>query len=169
MKNIKDQLDVSDYFNGKMDDWIEKRHFMLEFFKGKRMSIFIVDPNNEMSLDVITSAFPEFHLKTFDLADCKEGDFTRIGRHLEPYFKGDICGYNGLLFDNVDCINAGEDTIPLQNMVWQSLKRDSSEFGGFQIIPGNTIPFDKISIAVRCKEIPDYLENKSLMAYRVLM
>ena len=156
-------LDNTPYFNGDKDKWIEKRHQMLEFFKGKVLSVLIVDPNNEMPLDVIEKALPDLFLKSFDLADCKDGDFKRIGQHLGQYINDGKCAYEALLFDNVDCIKAGKDTDDLQAMVWQSLKRDDSETCGYQILPfGDAIPFDKMMIAARCKEIPDYLKEKSL-------
>ena len=153
----------SDFDNGKMDKWLTKRHEILTFFKQKVMSVLIVDPNNEMPLDEIEGAFPDLFLKTFDLADCNDGNFNRIGQHLGHYINDGECSYDGLLFDNIDCINAGKDTEDLQTMVWQSLKRDDSETCGYQILPfGDAIPFDKMMIAARCKEIPDYLKDKSL-------
>ena len=159
-------LDTTAYFNGDMDKWIEKRHLMLEFFKGKVLSVLIVDPNNEMPLEEIEKVLPDLFLKSFDLADCKDGDFNRIGKHLGQYINDGKCAYDGLLFDNVDCINAGKDTEDLQTMVWQSLKRDDSETCGYQILPfGDAIPFDKMMIATRCKVIPDYLKDKSLQRY----
>lgn len=159
-------LDTAGYFNGDMDKWIEKRHEMLQFFKGKGLSVLIVDPNNEMPLDVIEGVFPDLYLKTFDLADCNDGDFNRIGQHLGQYINDGKCAYDGLLFDNVDCIDAGKDTEDLQTMVWQSLKRDDSDMCGYSILPfGDAIPFDKIMIAARCKEIPEYLKDKSLQTY----
>lgn len=159
-------LDTAGYFNGDMDKWIEKRHEMLQFFKGKGLSVLIVDPNNEMPLDVIEGVFPDLYLKIFDLADCNDGDFNRIGQHLGQYLNDGKCAYDGLLFDNVDCIDAGKDTEDLQTMVWQSLKRDDSDMCGYSILPfGDAIPFDKMMIAARCKEIPEYLKDKSLQTY----
>ena len=159
-------LDSTGYFNGDNDKWIEKRQLMLKFFKGKVLSVLIVDPNNEMPLEEIEKALPDLFLKSFDLADCKGGDFNRIGQHLGQYINDGKCAYDGLLFDNVDCINAGKDTEDLQTMVWQSLKRDDSETCGYQILPfGDAIPFDKMMIAARCKEIPNYLKDKSLQRY----
>lgn len=162
--SILNPLDTSDFFNGKMDRWIEKRSEMSQFFKQKVMSVLIVDPNNEMPLDVLEEN--DLFLKTFDLADCEDGDFNRIGQHLAQYIADGECAYDGLLFDNIDRISAGNDTEDLQTMVWQSLKRDHSEGGGYQILPfGDTIPFDKLMIAARCKEIPEYLKDKSLLTY----
>ena len=159
-------MDLNDFDNGKIDKWIEKRHEILTFFKQKVMSVLIVDPTNEMPLDEIEGALSDLYLKTFDLADCNNGDFNRIGQYLEQYINDGECAYVGLLFDNIDCINAGKDTEDLQTMVWQSLKRDSSDDGGYQILPfGEAIPFDKMMIAVRCKEIPQYLKDKSLLTY----
>ena len=159
-------LDLSDYNNGDMDKWIEKRNEMLEFFKGKGLSVLIVDPDNEMSLEVIEKALPDLFLKSFDLADCNDGDFNRIGQHLGQYISDGECAYDGLMFDNIDCIDAGNDTEDLQTMVWQSLKRDDSDMCGYSILPfGDAIPFDKIMIAARCKKMPKYLKDKSLQTY----
>ena len=159
-------LDLSDYNNGDMDKWIEKRKEMLEFFKGKGLSVLIVDPDNEMSLEVIEKAFSDLFLKSFDLADCNDGDFSRIGQHLGQYISDGECAYDGLMFDNIDCIDAGNDTEDLQTMVWQSLKRDDSDMYGYSILPfGDAIPFDKMMIAARCKEMPEYLKDKSLQTY----
>ena len=164
--SVLDQLDVSEYFNGEMDRWIEKRHEMLDIFKRKGLSVLIVDSNNEMPLEVIEKAFPDLSLKTFDLADCNDGDFNRIGQHLGQYISNGKCAYDGLLFDNIDCINAGKDTEDLQTMVWQSLKRDDSEMCGYSILPfDDAIPFDKMMIAARCKEKPNYLKDKSLLTH----
>ena len=159
-------MNLDGYFNGEMDRWIEKRHEMLEFFKQKVMSVLIVDPDNEMPLEEIERAFPDLSLKIFDLADCNDGDFNRIGRYLGQYISDGKCAYDGLLFDNIDCIDAGKDTEDIQTMVWQSLKRDDSDICGYSILPfGDTIPFDKMMIAARCKEIPQYLKDKSLQTY----
>ncbi len=158
-------LDTSTYSNGEMDEWIEKRHWLLNTFKGKVSSVLIVDPNNKMPLDEIERSNPELNLKCFDLADCNDGDFNRIGQHLNQYIDNGVCAYDGLLFDNIDSINADKDTEDLQTMVWQSLKRDRSDDGGYQILPfGEPVPFDKMMIAVRCKEIPEYLKGQSLQA-----
>lgn len=164
--SVLDQLDVSKYFNGEMDRWIEKRHEMLDVFKRKGLSVLIVDPDNEMPLEVIEKALPDLSLKTFDLADCNDGDFNRIGQHLGQYINDGMCAYDGLLFDNIDCINAGKDTEDLQTLVWQALKRDNSDMCGYSILPfGDPIPFDKMMIAARCKEKPNYLKDKSLLTY----
>ncbi len=161
-------LDLSDYNNGNMDRWHEKRQQMLEFFKGKVLSVLIVDPEDEMPLKEIENAFPDLCLKTFDLADCKDGDFRRIGQHFDQYISNGKCAYDGLLFDNIDSISAGKDTEDLQAMVWQSLKRDDSEMCDYSILPsGDPIPFDKMMIAARCKKKPEYLEDKSLLAYTI--
>lgn len=161
-----------DYFNDldkkiiSMTIWTKKRHQMLEFFKGKLLSVLIVDPNNEMPLEEIEKAFPDLFLKNFDLADCNDGDFNRIGQHLGQYISEGKCAYDGLLFDNIDNITAGKDTEDLQTMVWQSLKRDDSDMCGYSILPfGDAIPFDKMMIAARCKEMPEYLKGKSLLTY----
>ncbi len=44
-------LDTSAYSNGEMDEWMEKRHWLLKTFKGKVSSFLIVDPHNEKPLD----------------------------------------------------------------------------------------------------------------------
>lgn len=156
-------LDTSGYFNGDMDKWIEKHRLFDETFKKGIFSVLLVDPDNQMPLDEIERSNPELNLKYFDLADCKNGDFNRIGQYLSQYIDNGVCAYDGLLFDNIDGINAGNDSEDLQTMIWQSLKRDRSEDGGYQILPfGEPIPFDKMMIAVRCKEIPEYLKGKSL-------
>ncbi|MDE6551765.1 MAG: hypothetical protein K2K98_02215 [Muribaculaceae bacterium] len=117
-------------------------------------------------MEEIEGALPDLYLKKFDLADCKDGDFNRIGQHLGQYISDGKCVSDGLLFDNIDCINAGKDTEDLQTMVWQSLKRDDSDMCGYSILPfGDAIPFDKMMIAARCKEKPDYLKDKSLLTH----
>ena len=80
----------SDFDNGKMDKWLTKRHEILTFFKQKVMSVLIVDPNNELPLDEIEGAFPDLFLKTFDLADCNDGNFNRIGQHLGQYINDGV-------------------------------------------------------------------------------
>ncbi len=156
-------LDLNDFENGTMDEWIEKRNWLLSTFKGKVSSVMIVDPDNNMPLDEIERSNPELHLKCFDLADCREGDYIRMGQHLNQYMDNGECAYDGLLFDNIDSITADTETEDLKILVQQALKRDNSENSGYQILPfGEPIPFDKMMIAVRCKEFPEYLKGQSL-------
>lgn len=163
--SLLETLDTSDYFNGKMDNWIENYTIIGDTFKRSLISVLVIDPDNQMQLTDMESRFENLNLKYIDLADCKEGDYNRIGIHLNQYIDNGKCAYDGLLLDNIDQINAGNDTEDLQILVWQALKRDESEWGGYQMLPfGETIPFDKMKIAVRCKELPAYLKGKSLQA-----
>lgn len=163
--SLLETLDTSDYFNGKMDNWIENYTIIGDTFKRGLVSVLVIDPDNQMQLTDMESRFDNLNLKYIDLADCKEGDYNRIGTHLNQYIDNGKCYYHGLLLDNIDQINAGNDTEDLQILVWQALKRDESEWGGYQMLPfGETIPFDKMKIAVRCKELPTYLKGKSLQA-----
>ena len=163
--SLLETLDTSDYFNGKMDKWIEDYTLIGDTFKRGGVSVLVIDPNNQMPLTDMQSRFGNLNLKYIDLAECKEGDYNRIGRHLNQYIDNGKCAYDGLLLDNIDCIDAGNDTEDMQIFVWQALKRDDTEYGGYQMLPfGETIPFDKMKIAARCKEIPGYLKGKSLMS-----
>ena len=154
----------SDFHKGNIDSLTEKRHEILKVFKQKKMSVLLIDPNNEMPLEEIEGAFPDLYLKIFDLADCNENDFKRIDQHLDQYITDDgECAYDGLLFDNIDCINAGNDTEYLQTIVWESLARSNNLMCRCRL--GETIPFDKMMIAVRCKEIPQHLFDDSTIIW----
>ncbi len=163
-------LDLSDFENGTMDEWIEKRQWLLSTFKGKVSSVLIVDPDNRIHLEEIERNNPELHLKCFDLTDGDESDYILIGQHLNQFIDKGECAYDGLLFDNIDCIKADSKNVDLKVFVQQALKRDNSENCGYQILPfGEPIPFDKMMIAVRCKEIPEYLKGQSLQTVIIEM
>ncbi|MBD5328461.1 MAG: hypothetical protein HDS03_00995 [Bacteroides sp.] len=167
--SILDSFEDGDWApDGKMDKWMEKRREIIRIFNQKLFSVLIIDPDNQMSLSELEGANPQLNLLKIDLADCKNGAFNKIGQHLNQHIAAGEFGYDGLLLDNIDRIDAGEDTEDLQVMVWQALKRDDSEIAGYQILPfGEAIPFDKMMIATRCRHLPDYIEGKSLLAYRV--
>lgn len=160
----KNVLDLHEYSNGEMDCWIEKYQEIWDTFKQKVMSVLIIDPNDKMPIDHLELKDPDIFLKYFDLGKSEEGDYRIIGKHFHPYLTNGECGYDGLIFDNIDHINAGADTEDLQMLVWQALKRDEAGPGdGYSILPGDILPFDKMMIMARCKEIPDYLRGKSLL------
>ncbi len=164
--SILESLDTSDYFNGKMDEWLKQKKFAERMFKDGYLSVLVIDPKNQMPIKDLEVSNPDLNLKYIDLADCKDGDFNRLGQYFNQYINDGEYAYDGLLLDNVDRINAGSDTEYLENFVWQALKKDESDLGGYKILPfGETIPFDKMKIAARCREIPEYLQGKSLLCF----
>ena len=167
--SILDNFEDSEWApEGERDKWIEKRQEIMKFFNQKIVSVLIIDPENQMPLSEIEDANPELNLLKIDLEDLKEGDFNKVGQLLNRHIADGEFLYDGLLLDNIDRIQAAADTEDLQAMVWQALKRDDSEMGGYQILPfGEAIPFDKMRIATRCRHLPDYLEGKSLLTYRI--
>ncbi len=149
--SILDQLDVSEYFNGEMDRWIEKHQIFDETFKKGVLSVLLVDSDNQMPIKNYPSENPDLDLKYIDFAKCEEGDYKRIERQV---LDG---GYRGYLFDNIDEVGWIEDKAQLEYLAKMSLKRDTLPFTD-SIIDFN----DRMMIVCRCKEIPEYLKGQSL-------
>lgn len=143
-------LNLSDFFNGKMDDWIEKWELLNRTFGNKTLSVLLVDPNNEMPIEYVMQRHPNSRIKYIDLAKCCDGDYPHIEKTLEHG------GYNGVLFDNIDEVGWIEDKADLEYLVKYSLKRDSLPFNDC------VVDFCDLMVVCRCKEIPEYLKGQSL-------
>ena len=146
-------LNLSDFFNGKMDDWIEKWELLNRTFGNKILSVLLVDPNNEMPIEYVMQRHPNSRIKYIDLAKCCDGDYNRFAQHLNQF------KYDGLMIDNVDEIPDNSDREDWEEFVRFALKREAD----YQLLPfGDCINFNEMHIAVRCKEYPEYIKGKSL-------
>lgn len=144
-------LDLSDFINGDMDRWIEKRRLFDEIFKKGILSVLLVDPDNQMPIKEYPSENPDLDLKYIDFSKCEEGDYRRIENQV---LNG---GYKGYLFDNIDEVDWIEDKAQLEYLAKMALKRDKLPF------TDSIIDFDDdVMVVCRCKEIPEYLKGKSL-------
>ena len=67
--------------------------------------------------------------------------------------------YDGLIIDNVDEIPDNSDREDWEEFVRFALKRETE----YSMLPfGDCINFNKMHLAVRCKEYPEYIKGKSL-------
>ena len=149
--SVLDQLDASEYFNGEMDEWIEKYSFFEDTFKRGAISVLLIDPNNQMPIRNYSSNYPELDLEYIDFAKCVDGDYKKIANQI---LNG---SYDGYLFDNIDEIGLIEDKEELEYLVKMALKRDTLPF------TDSIIDFhERMMIACRCKEMPEYLKGQSL-------
>lgn len=139
----------------KLDRIVESIYWFDKSFKSKAVSVMVIDPYGDFKLKDYDERHKETFIKYFNLSECKEGDYTRIGRFFNDWSET----LDGVIFDNVDCIAGISDKEDIEQMVISALKRDDD----LQILPfGEPIPFDKMMVGVRCKEYPEYLKGKSL-------
>lgn len=158
-------LDLLAFFDGRMDRFIEQSKLFDDTFGARAFSALVIDPDNDFPLKDYQTQNPERYIKYIDLSECAEGDYERIRKMLEQHVADGEFAFDGLILDNIDRIQAGADTQDLRLMVWQTLKRDDSELGGYRLSPyGPDMPFDKTSIACRCAELPEYINGKSLLS-----
>lgn len=149
--------DLSDFFNGEMDDWTDKWLQFKEYFTKKIGSVLVIDPDNQMPISDVPSRHPDLHIFYADLAECEDGDCARIEKALN------YGGYDGALFDNIDKIPWIEDKAELEFLVMESLKRNALPF------TNSPVGFDEIMVGCRCKEYPNFLEGKDLQTYIIEM
>ncbi|MCM1224451.1 MAG: hypothetical protein NC548_59380, partial [Lachnospiraceae bacterium] len=118
--------------------------------------------NAKLTLNAYTDYnFMDKFIKYIDLSECTDGDYSLIGKYIGQYMTDGECVIDGLIFDNVDLIPENPDKDKLEQMVISALRREDD----LQILPSvKPIPFDKMMIAVRCKDFPEYLHGKSLQA-----
>ena len=146
------------------DRYMENKFWFEHSFKSRVVSVLIIDPKNEFPLCDLK--FEGISTKYFDLSNITEQDFHLIGKWMTERIIDGGFAYDGLMFDNADCIptdfEGKEDEYNLEQMIISALKREDD----FQILPSaypcKPIPFDKIMVAVRCKKFPKYLWGKDL-------
>lgn len=145
------------------DRYMEKRSEFERNFKSRVVSVLIIDPKNEFPLKDLK--LDGISTKYFDLSDITQSDFRLMGKWITERINDGGFSYDGLMFDNADVIPSFEEKdeeYNLEQMLISALKRDDD----FHILPAaypcDPIPFDKIMVAVRCKEFPKYLWGKDL-------
>ncbi len=159
-------LDSSEWFDGTKDLRLEKEQELIDALSRNYTSALIIDPENHCGLDTIPTRMPDRTFMTIDLATLTEGDFPAVSKKINGYIVDGQFAFSGLLLDNIDQIQAGADTEELQTLVWQALKRDNTELGGYETpLSRQVIPFDKMIVAARCHHFPDYLTDKHLTTY----
>ncbi len=164
--SILSPLDSSEWFDGKMDARLEKEQELIDVISRNYTSVLIEDPENHCGLDTLSARMPDRTFMTIDLSTLSDGDFPLVSKKLNGYIANGQFAFDGLLLDNIDQINAGADTEDFQTFVWQALKRDNTELGGYELYPYNTVfPFDKMIVAARCTHYPEYLKDKHLTTY----
>lgn len=144
----------------ELDRYIEAQHWFDKAFKSRTISAMVIDPKGNFPLKGYTDfGFDDMFIKYFDLSECTDRDYNLIGQFINQYVDNGESMIDGLMFDNVDCIPDISDKEDLEQMIISALKREDD----LQILPfGEPIPFNKMMIAVRCKEYPEYLKGKSL-------
>lgn len=150
--------------NENLDRYMENRFEFERNFKSRAVSVLVIDPNDEFPLKDIS----EDNIMYFDLSNITEKDYHLMGKWITQHISNGGFAYDGLIFDNADHIPSTfedkQNEYNLEQMIISSLKRDDD----FQILPwaypSEPIPFDKIMVAVRCKNFPKYLWGKSLQA-----
>lgn len=141
----------------KLDRIVESIYWFDKSFKSKAVSVMVIDPNGDFTLKDYDERHNETFIKYFDLSECKEGDYTRIGRYFNDWSEA----LDGVIFDNANCIPEISDKEVIEQIVISALKREDD----LQILPfGEPISFDKMMVGVRCKEYPEYLKGKSLQS-----
>lgn len=141
-------------FEDRLDTWIEKSAEFKEFYPKKLVSVIVIDPDGEFPLKDMEDS-TDIYSKYIDLSQCAEGDYNRIMLNISDN------GYDGLLFDNIDNMPDNSDKDDWEALVRFALKREDE----YNILPFYTVDFTKMSIGVRCKEYPEFLEGTDMQAY----
>lgn len=150
-----------------LDRYMENRFEFERNFKSRVVSVLIIDPKDEFPLKDLN--FDGINTLYFDLSNITEKNFHLMGKWITQHIYDGGFAYDGLMFDNADCIPTNfedkQEEYNLEQMIISALKREDD----FQILPwaypSEPIPFDKIMVAVRCKQFPKYLWGKSLQTY----
>ena len=142
---------VRKFEDGTMDKYIENLNLLHYSFGGTILSACVVDADMDMPIDGLGESLDVWS-KYIDLSNCPEGDYNLFCKHLSQ------SQYDGLMIDNIDKIPDNEDREYWEAFVRCALKREDE----FPLPSGDNICFDKMHIAVRCKEFPEYLKGKSL-------
>lgn len=147
-------LDLSDFFNGEMDMFVETMYRFNEAYSKTVMSACVVDTADKFPINDLENMFPDIYSKYIDLSQCKEGDYLRFCEHLSQF------EYEGLLIDNIDRIPNNADREDWEAFVRFALKRETE----FPLLPFHCISFDERHIGARCRRFPEYLNGKSLQS-----
>lgn len=140
-----------------LDRYIENKYWFDHSFKSRAASVMVIDPKGDFPLKDIE--YDGLYVKYFDLSECSVGDYNRIGKFINQYVANGESMIDGLMFDNIDRLPQNSETEDLEQMITSALKRDDD----LQMLPSEEpIPFNKMMIAVRCNEYPEYLKGKSL-------
>ena len=143
-------LDLSDFDNGTMDNMVEYLHLLHNTFLGTILTAFVV--NRDIPINHVGKELG-IRSKYIDLSQTSKGDYKRFAQHLNQF------KYDGLMIDNVDEIPDNSDREDWEEFVRFALKRETE----YSMLPfGDCINFNKMHLAVRCKEYPEYIKGKSL-------
>ena len=98
---------------------------------------------------------PDVYFIYFDLAQVKEGDYSRIIKKMSYR-------YENILFDHIDQIPDIPDKEDLEFLVYMALKMDLLPLEQGMCV--SELDFSQMMIGAKCSEFPDYLKGKSLQA-----
>ncbi|MDO4335485.1 MAG: leucine-rich repeat domain-containing protein [Bacteroidales bacterium] len=143
------------------DRYMEKRFEFESNFKSRVVSVLIIDPKNEFSLKDLS--INGVSAKYFNLSS---DDYAGIGQWFNNHIDNGKYAYDGVLFDNINDIPDNAYKVDFEQLIISALKREDD----LQMLPfGETIPFDEMMVAVKCKEYPEYLKGNGLYPYIIDM
>ena len=143
------------------DRYMEKRFEFEHNFKSRVVSVLIIDPKNEFSLRGLN--INGVSTKYFNLSN---DDYAGIGQWFNNHIDNGKYAYDGVLLDNIDDIPDNDYKVDFEQLITSALKREDD----LQMLPfGETIPFDEMMVAVRCKEYPEYLKGIGLHPFIIDM
>lgn len=134
---------------------IKYSRLLTNTFKNIVLAALIVDDAEQNPIHNLGSDNGIFS-KYIDLSATKTGDYNKILKEL-----GTLPQLEGILLDNVDKIPKNKDREYWEEFVRFALKKEPD----FPLPGGASISFDKIHVAARCKDFPDYLKGRSLQCY----
>lgn len=82
--------------------YMEKRFEFERNFKSRVVSVLIIDPKGEFPLKDLK--FEGVNTKYFDLSNITERDYHLMGKWITERISDGGFAYDGLMFDNADCI-----------------------------------------------------------------
>ena len=101
----------------------------------------------------------EFNVGYFDLSKVRDGDYALITKKISDW------EYDGILFDNIDAIPEISEKRDFEELVRFALKREDD----FPISGKKYLNFSQKKIGCKATEYPDYLKEKSLYTYFIVI
>ena len=101
----------------------------------------------------------ECNVGYFDLSQIRDGDYNLVTKKISDF------EYDGILFDNIDSIPEISEKGDFEDLVRFSLKREDD----FPISGKKYLNFSQKKIGCKATEFPDYLKEKSLYTYFIVI
>ena len=156
---------LSEKFEKKLDRQIliiepRIRAFKREFLNNHySCPVMICAPEDFKLYRIKEETIGECNVGYFDLSQVRDGDYALITKKISDW------DYDGILFDNIDAVPEISEKRDFEELARFALKREDD----FPISGKKYLNFSQKKIGCKATEYPDYLKEKSLYTYFIVI